>query len=518
MATRTKNSINNTFFSFMNYFIKVVLLFVVRTIFIRKLGTEYLGLNSLFNNILTILSLAETGFGSAIVYALYKPTAENDTEKINALLKLYKKFYNIIALVVLLLGLILLPFLPNLISGKPNVEINIYIVYIVYLFNSVITYFCAHRRAILFTNQRNDIESKTSSICLIIVNLLQIIALCLFANYYVYCAILVFGSIVEALLIYVITKKKYPYINLKTSYEIDKDEKKALVKNTYSLFMHKIGGIIVNSTDSLIISAILGLSILGIYSNYLLIYTSISAIASLMINAIKGSIGNLIVTKSVDEIEQVQFRLVFIYHWFISFCTICLVCLYQPFITTWLGNDFVLDFSIVICICVNFYFYFSRGMINAFKESAGLFYHDRYKSIIEGLINLVSSLILVKLIGLAGVIIGTIISTLTVCFWVEPLVLYKHYYKKSVWAYFKKIIFYLFVTVISTILCYLIISLIPSGGIWWLILKFAVCIILSNLILLLIYLPTKEFKEWMGIIKNWLNNLKHRKENKYDDV
>ena len=509
-ASRTKNSIKNTVFSLANYLLKVILLFVVRTIFIWKLGSEYLGLNSLFTNILTILSLAETGFGSAIVFALYKPTAENDTEKINALLKIYKKFYNIVAIIVLVLGLIILPFLPYLISGQPDVEINIYIVYFIYLLNTVVSYFCAHRRAILYTNQRNDVESKISSIGLIFVNGLQILALCLFANYYAYCIIIVLGTILESFLVFFTTRKMYPYINLKTDAKISQDEKKSLIKNTYSLFLHKIGGIFVSSTGSIVISACLGLTILGLYSNYLLIYTSLTTIAALLLNAVKGSIGNLVATKSKDEVEKTQNKLVFAYNWFISFCTICLLCLYQPFMSAWLGADYLLDFSVVVCICVNFYFYASRNMINGFKEVTGLFYYDRYKSVIEGIVNLVASLILVQFLGLEGVIIATIISTLTACYWVEPVVLYKHYYKKSPKIYFLKALFYTAVTAAITAVLYFVVSLIPDGGIWWLILKFAVCIVLSNILLILAYLPTKEFKEWLGLIKDALKGLKTR--------
>ena len=509
-ASRTKNSIKNTIFSLANYLLKVVLLFAVRTVFIWKLGSEYLGLNSLFSNILTILSLAETGFGSAIVFALYKPTAENDTEKINALLKIYKKFYNIVAIIVLVLGLIILPFLPYLISGQPDVEINIYLVYFIYLLNTVVSYFCAHRRAVLYTNQRNDVESKISSIGLIFVNGFQILALCLFANYYAYCIIIVLGTVLESALVFFATRKMYPYINLKTDAKISQGEKKDLTKNTYSLFLHKIGGIFVTSTDSIIISAYLGLTILGIYSNYLLIYTSLTTITTLLLNAVKGSIGNLVATKSTDEVEKTQNKLVFAYNWFISFCTICLFCLYQPFIKTWLGTDYLLKFSVVICICVNFYFYTSRNMINGFKEATGLFYYDRYRSLIEGIVNLVASLILVQFMGLEGVIIGTIISTITACYWVEPVVLYKHYYKKSPKKYFLKALFYMVVTTAITAVLYFIISFIPDGSIWWLILKFAVCIVLSNVLLILAYLPTKEFKEWFALIKDALKGLKNR--------
>lgn len=515
-TSRTKNSMRNIVFSLVAYCAQIILSFVVRRYFIYYFNEEYLGLNSLFSNILSLLSLAELGFGSAIVFSMYKPMADGDEEKVRELLHLYKKYYTIIAVVVTSLGLLVLPFMGYFAKKAPNVDINLYVVYLIFLFNSVVSYFCAYRRSLLYTSQRNDIESKISILSNIFLYAVQLLIIVFVQNYYLFLLANTVSVIFNSVLVLVITQKKYANYIKKPSKPLDEETKKIISKNVYSLIFHKIGSAVVYSTDSLIIYLVLNAVTLGLYSNYLMITSAVTTLISLVANAIKGSIGNSIATQTPEQNLMLCKKINFIYMWIVSFCAICVFALANPFIETILTKsettDLTLNFVILILISYNFFFLQAKGMVGMFKECVGLFYQDRYKSLIEALVNLVVSLVLAYLIGLPGVIIGTIVSTLTVCIWVEPYVLNKYYFKTSTTKYLLQLAFRTLVTTIVGIATYFICSLLPNGGILWLIIRFMVCAIVPNVLLLLCYFWTPEFKECIKWFKDIFRNFKVRRQ------
>ncbi len=510
--SRVKNSTRNMIFSMIAYIMQILLGFVVRRYFIFHFGTEYLGLNSLFANVLSLLSLAELGFGTAIVFAMYKPMAEDDTEKVRELLQFYKKSYMIIGFVVFALGLCVFPFMGVFEKKVPNVDINLYIVYFIHLFNSVISYFFAHRRSLLYTSQRTDIESKVNMSLNIVSTLFQLLTILFLQNFYLY--ILVGGviSIVNNLIISVITKKYYSeYLQKPQSY-LDDETKKSINKNIRAMIFHKIGSAVVYSTDSLIIYLMLGSTVLGKYSNYLLITTYISSFLMLITGAVNGSVGNSVASESVEKNYSLFKKLNFLYLWIVSFCTICIYTLSDPFIDVVLTKaenvNLTLDNFILILVSANFFFNVSRSMCNVFKSSAGLFYPDRHKPIFESLINLVVSIVLCYFIGLPGVIIGTIVSNVTTSLWIEPYVLNKHYLKKSTLIYFSKYAVFLIATVFGCWFTSFVCGKLPTGGITLLCARFAICAILPNIILFMFLSWLPEFKECIkfvvGVIKGFI--------------
>lgn len=499
--SRSDNIKKNLTFNMIKFVTQLVLQFILRTVFIKLLSEEYLGLNGLFSNIFNFLNLAELGIGTAIVYSMYKPIADNDVEKIKALQNYYKKFYLIISCIVAGVGLIITPFIPYLMNGGTTVEINIYILYLMYLVNTLLGYYSAHKRSLLFAYQRNDVENKIKTICIATMTILQILTLIVFKNYYVYFIITIIFTFMEGLIVNIVAKKMYPEIEGKSE-PLDSITKKEITKNVSALSMHKIGGLVVFSTDNILISSLFGVAVLGVYSNYNLIITSLGSVFGVLINALTASIGNLICSQSTEYNYNRYKQINIIFFYLCSFCTVCLVCLFQPFMLFWTKKEsLMLEWSTVILIILSFYFTRMREGVGAYKSAAGLYWQDRWKPVAEALINFVVSIVLGLLIGINGIFIGTIVSTLLAPFWVEPKVLYKYYFDKSPKNYFIKYIFNTLIMIGVSIVCYLICGLIPVGGIWLLLLKFAVCIVLSNLLLFPLYLPFKEFRDVLLIVK-----------------
>lgn len=504
--SRTYNIKKNLIFNLIKFVTQLLLQFVLRTVLIYYMGVEYLGINGLFTNIFTFLNLAELGIGSAIVFSMYKPIAENDTQKVKALQNLYKKFYLFISLIVLILGVGITPFVKVFIKEEITVDVNIYLLFVMYLINTLAGYFSAHKRSLLFAYQRNDLENKVRTICIIGMTVIQILVIILTKNYYIFFIVNIIFTIIECILIHIVANKKYPNINGKSN-PLDKETKKEIIKNVAALSIHKVGSAIITSTDNILMAIFCGVTVVGVYSNYQLVTLSLVSIIGLLINAFSGSVGDLVANMSKQHVFE-RFKIVnFFFSYITIFISICFFVLIQPFITLWTGGTgYLLEFSTVILISISFYLSKSRVCVLIFKEGAGLFWQDRWKPIVEAIVNLTVSIVLAQFIGINGIFIGTIVSTLVAPFWVDPLVLYKHYFKRSVKEYFGRYFIDVLIMVASAIICYFVCSLIPNCGMWWLIVKFAVCIVLSNMILICAYWPTKEFKELLLMGKNFLKN------------
>lgn len=508
--TRTDNVKNNLVFNMIKFATQLLLQFVLRTALIYIMGAEYLGLNGLFTNIFSFLNLAELGIGSSIVFSMYKPIAEGDTEKVKSLQNLYKKFYLMIALTVLSLGIIILPFIKFFIRGGVTVDINIYLLYLLYLINTLVGYFSAHKRSLLFAYQRNDIENKIKSLSIFAMTILQIIVLFIFKNYYIYFVVNLIFTLLECLLIHKSANKLFPEINGKGG-PLDPAVKSEITKNVAALSVQKVGNVIVYSTDNILISAILGAVVLGAYSNYYMITSSLVSMFYLFINALTASVGNLIASTDKEYVYKKYKQIHFIFSLMAAFTTICLVVLLQPFIRLWTGGgEYMLNYSTVILLCISYYLMRMRNSTLIFRDASGLYNHKKFMPVVEASVNLGVSLVLGIWIGINGIIIGTIISTLVSPFWVEPLVLHKYYFNKSLKGYFKTYVIDSIITIIISIICIFICSFIPDATILWLIVKFGVCMILTATLLLLAYLPTREFKSCVKWMKNILRGMKNK--------
>lgn len=503
-VTRTEHAKSNIVASVVSYLVKMVCAFVSRTILIKYLGVMYLGLNGLFTGILSMLSLAELGIGSALVFSLYKPIADNDEEKVKQLLKLYKNTYTIIGLIVMGVGVCLMPFLKSLIADEATIptNINIYIVYFIFVLNSALSYFVAYKRSLLFVCQRTDVENKSDMCIQIISTAVQCLFVILLKNYYSLVIISLIFVVIQNIVITIITNKLYPQYNGRPKEDLPKDEKTAITKNVGALLFHKIGAVVASSgVDSIVISAFIGIVELGKYSNYLMIMTYISSIISLVVVALKGGIGNSLVEKNVEDNKKIFYKLNFALFWIIGFCGICLMNLFNPFIQVWIGEEFKMSILFVILFSVQFFITNMRLMVNSYKECLGYFKQDMFKPLIESILNILISIILAKNIGIIGVVLGTIMSQVIACVWFEPWILYKNYFKESVFKYWAKIIYYIIIIVGAAFVTYFICYFIKLDNVVGLILKSAICLVVPNLIFIIFYFKTAEFRELFDIIK-----------------
>lgn len=510
--SRTVHSVRNTVFSAITYVTKILLQFVVRYVFIRYFVAEYLGINGLFTNILNVLSLAELGVGDAIVYSMYKPISENDTEKIKSLVKLYQKLYLVIAIVVIILGLAIIPALPYLISDAPNVDINLTVIYLFYLAQTVVGYFFAYRRALVFANQRNDIESKVSFVIQILLAISQISIIIFWKNFYAYTIAFVVCNALDAIIVFLISYKLFPEIRGKAE-KLEKPDTKEITKNTGAMVFHKLGSAVVFSSDSIIISAFLGSSILGYYSNYTLVIAALSSVVNLVVTSFKGSIGNFIAQKSIEEVYRTYKALNLMVMWLVQFMTTGLLTCFQHFIILYTGkSEYLLKFSTVLLLCISFYLTLSRSLTNTFKDCAGLFWNDRFKPLFEAGINLGLDILLVRFMGINGVILATIISTIAVPLWIEPYVLYKNYFKQNIWRFCVRYLVNTFFTLLICGATYGIFSFLPTEGIGWFLLRFTGCLIFPNILFFVIYVKTPEFKYLLNAAKGLFKGRKEQKK------
>lgn len=508
MANRVNNSSKNIATGILGQFLYVLFQFLGRTIFIHVLSTEYLGLNGLFSNILSVLSLTEMGFGTALLYSLYKPLNDHDEKTICQLMQLFKRVYQVVAAVILMFGLLLIPFLPYLIQDIPDFP-NLTLYYILYLINTVSSYLFIYKRSIIEANQQSYITNIYQKAISILQAILQIIFLLITRNYTIYLIWMILANIVTNILLSKKADKLFPYLRERIKEPLSKKEVHAIVKNTYALFLHRIGGVVVNSTDNLVISKFIGLVSVGFYSNYLLITTNISNFTSLIFNSVTASLGNLSVSQDKDRVYDIFNELLFMAFWIYGFCAVAMFLLFNPFIQLWIGDGYCFSANIVFVIVVNFYLNGTRILMRVFRDAFGLFWYFRYKSIFEALVNLLFSLVLVCKIGLIGVLIGTTISTMTVAFWIEPYVLYKHVFHKGTIGYFIKYGEYCLILSVTGAILYFFVSLMPEGFVGFVMKVIIVCVGF-NVIVAAITFRNPYFKKLLERLAPFVNKFLKR--------
>ena len=502
---RVKNTKRNIVFGFINKIVLIVLPFLMRTIILYRLGEQYLGLNSLFSSILQVLNLSELGFSSAIVYSLYKPIAENDTDRICALMGYFRKTYRRIGLFIGGVGLLLLPFLPSLIKGDCPDAVNVYVLYLIYLGNTMISYlFFAYKSALLTAHQRVDVISNIGTITQGGMVLLQSMILLVTGNYYLYILMMPLFTIVNNLLVSYQVKRLYP--DYAGRGELAQEDIQSIRKQVYGLMINKVCVVTRNSFDSIVISATLGLTATAIYSNYYYIMTSILGIMTVICDGMLGGIGNSLVMESREKNYQDLKKINFPYMWLGGWCTICLACLYQPFMQLWAGPKMMFDNGTVLLFCLYFYVLKMGDVRGLYSDAAGLWWNNRIRALCESICNLGLNLILVHVWGVAGVIFATLISLLVINFGFGSQIVFKHYFKNGkLGEYFLLHGKYAAVTGMVGCVTYGVCSLVPGCGILALMGKGIVCCIVPNLLYIALYHRSQEFKTaipWvLGVLK-----------------
>ena len=498
---RFNSAKRNSFWGIVYKFVTLFFPFAIRSILIKTLGVEYLGLNALFTSILNILNLTELGVGSAIVFSMYKPIAQNDEKKICALMNLYKKLYRYIGVAVLLIGVIILPFLGNFISSDVPKDINIYILYSIYLSNSVISYWLfAYKNCLLNVHLRGDITSKISIVINSLMYLTQIIMLFLTKNYYVYIIIMPVFSILLNLCNAYFADKLFPQYKCKG--RVDKNEMKEIRKRVSGLMVTKIAYASRNSFDSIIISSFLGLQAVAIYNNYYYISNSISDILVIFTTSIYSGIGNS-VEKNIKDLEIINF----LYFSISGFCFSFMIALYQPFMNLWVGDKLLVSDGMMILFAIYFLTEKTLNVIGQYFDASGLWWKGKWKGLIETSANLLLNVLLCHFFGMYGVIIATIITIIFIGFPLTTYYTYKYEFNMSSKKFLFMNYIYIIIFIIIGLIIYCICLLIPYGNtyisqIGFMIIRLMLVTVVTTICYLLFFFRMNIFKESFKWLKS----------------
>lgn len=497
---RTKNASRNIIFGVILKAYQILVPFLMRTAMIYLMGVQYLGLNSLFTSILQVLNLAELGVGSAMVYSMYKPIAEDDNTTICALMKLYRTYYRVIGLVIAVAGCALTPFIPHLIKSDVPAGINIYILYLLNLGATVLSYWLfAYKNSILSAHQRTDVVSKVTLITSTIQYSLQLSVLWAFHNYYLYVIVMLATQALTNIVTAICADRLYPQFKPKGN--VDKIQVQRINQRIRDLFTSKIGAIIYDSADTIVISAFLGLTVLAVYQNYFYILNAITGLIAVVFAACTAGIGNSIVMESKEKNYQDLNKFTFIITWIAGFCSVCLLCIYQPFMELWVGKDLMLSLSAVVCFVVYFVVRQFNALFNLYKDASGMWHEDRLRPLAAALTNLVLNLILVQFIGLYGILLSTVLAILCVGMpWLMHNLFTVIFEKKHMWPFIIKLAKYTFVVLISCVVTYFICSRFSIGLIPTILVRGVICFIVPNMIYYLAFRNTEEFQQSLQLV------------------
>lgn len=491
---RTHNAKRGIIYGFVNKLALLLLPFIVQTIMIRSLGADYVGIKSLFSAILQVFNLAELGLGSAIVFSMYKPISEGNERELCALLNIYKKLYRVIGLFIFIVGICIIPFLPYLIKGNYPKDINLTAVYLLYLINTVLTYWLfAYKTSILSAYQRFDIISKISTISHLILYVLQIVLLIFTRNYYIYLIIAISSTILNNFLIRYYTNKYYP--NVQCQGDVNQKVKDDIKIKVMGLMIYKICGATRNTFDSIFVSMFIGLIATAMYNNYYYVISSVSGIMAIVSSSLLAGVGNSIKLESIEKNRNDMEKLDCVYMLISGFCTMCIFCLYQPFMEIWVGKDLQFSFDIVIMFGIYFYILKMGDIRCLYSDASGLWWENRYRAIIETVFNIILNYLFGIKWGICGIIGATILTVLVFGYVSSAYILYKYYFKDGLSRYFLQHIIYAIATVFSSVVVYKICSLI-TGNVWTIIsVRVLICFTIGPLCYFLIFLKNKRVKE-----------------------
>lgn len=502
--SRLKNSALNFASGFLGRVLAILLNFAVRTIFIYCLNEAYLSVNGLYSNILTVLSLAELGFGSAMVYRMYAPVAVKDYQKTAALLQFYKKIYIIIGVVIFLLGLCVIPFMDYIIKDKPDIS-GLTLYYILFLINTSISYwFSSYKASVLYADQKEYIKTNVQNTMAILQSGLQIVLLLLFRKYLLYLLIQLAGNIFLNLYVAHLVDKRYPEIQTYQGASLSTEERVQIRKDTEALVLSRFGHVALNGTDNIIISAVVGVLWVGRLSNYTLICDSVTSVLCQITAAITGSLGNFFATEDKHAGYALFKKVEFLNFWLYGFSFIALVTLLDPFVQIWAGERFVLGLPISIAIAINFFVAGYMNTLWVFRSTIGLFKQGKFRPILVAILNIILSIFLGKLWGVFGVLFATFLSRAAISLWYDPLILHRYGFEvscKPFFArYFRRVLLLTTILIVMLTIRYVVLSSATT------VLRFAVMTmftaIVPNAIFWLAYHRCEEYAYFRSIVKD----------------
>ena len=497
-----KNAKKNLAFGVINRLILLLCPFIERTVIQNILGAQYLGLSSLYSSVLSVLSLSELGFSAAMVYNMYKPAAEGNVTKMNALLNFYRKAYYIIGAIIIFVGIAVIPFLPKLIKGTYPSDINLTTLYLIYLSNTAISYFLfAYLSSVIVVHQRDDINSFVNSFVKIFLAVSQITAVYFTHSYYAFAILMPVFTIINNLWIGWRVHRLFP--QYKPQGNISGEDTSGIKKLVTGTFIQQACTVTRNSLDSICISAFLGLTLTAIYNNYYLIINGVTVFLRLISTAFMGGVGNHVAMRSVSENYEEMKKLDFVYLWIGGWCSFCLICLYQPFMKLWMGKDMMLSTTSVLLLSLYFYLLKLGDIRSMYSSAKGLWWEQRYRAVGETLLNLILNILMGRAWGVNGIILATMIS-LFLCNYIWSVgITFRLYFsiskRKNYYYYQSTETAFLFLFGCVT---YLICSTVKfDSSILSLITRGIICCMVPNLLMIIVYRNHAAFRYALNMIK-----------------
>lgn len=507
--SRTTYATRNFIWTSVGNIVNYVLKFVLQTVFIQVLGTTYLGVNGLFTNVLGVLSLAEMGVSSAITFSLYKPVAEHDIKKIQALINFYKTAYRYIAAVVCTLGLILIPFLPYIVK-QPKGVTHLTLIYLIFLANTVLSYLVTYKTSVFYADQKNYVITNITTAFLIIASLCQLPVLLISRNYILYLLTNIGIQFLGKIYAFYRTDKMYPYLKGKNHEKLKKEDRQTIITKIQALMVHKVGDVAINQTDNILTSSIINVTTVGLVSNFTLIVGTVNSFISTLFGSAIAGLGNLLATSSEKHKKDVFDDYDFACFWFYGWSAICLLFLLKPFVRVWLGEDKLIDNLTVFLLCLNYYMTGCRVSLGNIKSAAGVFEPDAWMPIAQSIVNIVTSIIFARMIGLPGIYIGTLLSALIPSFG-RPYIVYHYIFHTKSIGYYIEYFKRFGILAISCAMIAGVSSLISIQNGWAVLLfRLFLCIIIPNIFIVILYKKTSQYQYCINLIQNIVKKVKEK--------
>lgn len=501
---RTKNAVRNSAWGIFNRVITTFFPIIIRTLIVQYIGAAYLGLGSLFSSILTVLNLSELGISTAIVFSMYKPIAEDDTKTICALMALYKKLYSVIGTAIGIVGLCLVPFLPYLIKDDCPSDINLYVLYFIYLGNTVIGYFLfAYKNCLLTAYQRTDVYTKIGIGTSIVQYTVSIIAIVFLRSYYAYVILAPITAIVNNLLTAYSVDRIFP--NYKPAGKLNEDEIRGIKKRVAGLMLEKLSGTSRDSFDSIFISAFSGLTAVAIYGNYFYVMQAVIGFLIIVTAGMSAGIGNSLAMESKEKNHNDLMKYTFGMMWLLGWCSICLGCLYHNTMVIWMGSELAMPELLSWTFAFYFYVRTMSTMNELYYNASGLWWYGKWARIAESILNLALNYFLGKAYGIYGIVLASAITSVIVGFNIYAVTIYKHYFTDyDIRENYLTHLLYGLVTILAAIITRTVCNFISGENWGTLILRCVVCVVVPNVFYWLCYRKTKHYREMLSIAKRIL--------------
>ncbi len=500
-----KNAFKGIRSGFLNRGFTIIMQFAYRTLILYFLGTEYLGLDGLFSSIFVFLSIAELGIGEVVVQSMYTSVANDDMDRIGALLNVYNKFLRRVSVIIFAVGMCLLPFIPFFIKGKEYPStINLTVLYILYLINLCSEYAVLAYKILIFQAiQRTDVINNAMLVTNILKMILQIVAIVVFHNYYLVVVAMITATILKNLIIAYKASRDYADFKIIPK-EIEESDRKKITENLKASFGQRLFGRVVASSDIITISIIMGLTSVAIYQNYVYILNSVMSFLTIVFSSLIAGIGNNLTTKDSQSNHRDFLHITFSYNMVVSWCSVTLLCLFQPFIQLWAGEEMVLPIKTMVILVIYFFLWHIKDTMSLYKDAAGIWIQDRLRPYVCSIINIVLDFILIHFWGLNGVIIATIISDFVISFPWIVIVMKKSFFKEGLSDYYLSMIDCTVMTIIGCLATYAVCTRITSVSVWGIALRLVICVTVPGIIYLIRYHKSEDFKWLMGMARHMI--------------